>query len=63
MRIILDEVSNDSDHTGRQHIGTCGHEPWPLLEQEAMSLAHRNAVLQEKLIGHRFRSPIRRERT
>jgi NnrS protein len=52
---ILDEVSNDSDQAGRQHIGACGHDPWRLLAQEAMSLAHSNAVLKEKaakLVDH-----------
>ena len=52
---ILSEVSNDSDHAGRQHVDACGHDLWQLLPQEAMSLAHSNAVLQEKgpkLIDH-----------
>jgi hypothetical protein len=52
---ILDEVSNDSDHAGRQRIGAGSHDPWQLLSQEAMSLAYCNAVLQEKaakLVDH-----------
>jgi hypothetical protein len=52
---ILDEVSNDSDHARRQHIGAGGHDPWQLLSQEAMSLAYSNAMLEQKaakLIDH-----------
>src|SRR5262249_24951910 len=52
---ILDEISNDSDHTGRQDIAARGHDLRQLLPQEAMSLAHGNAMLEQKaakLIDH-----------
>src|SRR6516225_6455224 len=63
---ILDEVSNDSDHAGRQHIGAGGHDPWQLLSQEAMSLAYSNPCSRRKprsWLITAVRSPISRERT
>src|SRR6516164_3062837 len=52
---ILDEIFNDSDHTGRQDIGARGHDLRQLLPQEAMPLADGNAMLEQKaakLIDH-----------